>query len=83
VSSDQVPGGTRLMIYPREGSAGAPHAHPLLGVVPTVADETDGLDVIGRPLPGFAGGLLVMMNSSSRNFLMFPWESVERHLRRR
>lgn len=83
VSSDQVVGGTRLMIYPREGTAGAPHAHPLLGVVPTVADETDGLDVVGRPLPGFAGGLLVMMNSASRNFLMFPWGNVERHLRRR
>ncbi len=81
VSSDQVVGGTRLMLYPREGAHGMPHDHPLIAAVPTVADETDGLDVAGRPLPGFAGGLLVMMNSSARNFLLFPWDAVASRLR--
>ena len=76
VSSDQVAGGTRLMVYPREGRPGAPHDHPLLAVVPTTADETDGLDVVGRPLPGYEGGLLVMMNSTPRNFVLFPWADV-------
>ena len=76
VSSDQVPGGTRLMVYPREGRPGAPHDHPLLAVVPTTADETDGLEVVAPPLPGFEGGLLVMMNSTPRNFVLFPWADV-------
>lgn len=80
VSSDQVPGGTRLMVYPREGRPGAPHEHPLLAVVPTPADATDGLDVTSRSLPGFDGGLLVMMNSRPHNFLAFPWAAVAARL---
>jgi len=78
VSSDQVPGGTRLMIYPRSGGPGGPHDQPLLHVVSTPADETDGLEVTSAPLPGFPGGLLVMMNSGPRNFLMFEWADVAR-----
>jgi 3-phytase len=76
VSSDQVPGGTRLMMYPRAGGPGGPHNQPLLHVVPTPADETDGLDVSSVTLPGYAGGLLVMMNSTPRNFLLFAWADV-------
>lgn len=73
VSSDQVPGGTRVMLYPREGTTAGPHAHPRVGVVPTVSDETDGLDVVSASLPGFPGGLLVMMNSTARNFLLYSF----------
>lgn len=80
VSSDQVAGGTRLMIYPRRGVKGDPHAHPLLAVVPTVADETDGLDVTSVRLPGFEDGLVVMMNSRERNFLLFSWTDLQRWL---
>jgi 3-phytase len=80
VSSDQVPGATRLQVYPREGSAGDPHAHPRLAIIPTVADETDGLEVTSTPLPGFPGGLLVMMNSGGRNFLLFQWTAVAARL---
>lgn len=78
VSSDQVPGGTRLMIYARSGGPGGPHDQPLLHVVSTPADETDGLDVTSAPLPGFPDGLLIMMNSTPRNFLMFEWADVAR-----
>jgi 3-phytase len=81
VSSDQVPGGSRLMIYSRGGGTGGPHEQPILHVVPTTADETDGLDVSSVPLPGFADGLLVMMNSTPRNFLLFAWSDVARRLR--
>lgn len=77
VSVDQIPGASRLHIYPREGTAGDPHRQPRLAVVPTAADGTDGIEVISTPLPGFPSGLLVMMNSGPRNFLVFPWESVE------
>jgi 3-phytase len=72
VSSDQVPGGSRLLVYPREGLPGRPHAHPRLRTIPTPADETDGLDVTSRALPGFPDGILVMMNSGAKNFLVFP-----------
>ena len=76
VSSDQLPGATRLMIYPRNGSARGPHDQPLLAAIPTGADETDGLDVTSTPLPSFPNGLLAMMNSTPRNFLLFSWTTV-------
>lgn len=77
VSVDQLAGSSRLHLYPREGSAGNPHLHPRLAVVPTSADDSDGIEATSTPLPGFPRGLLVMMNSGSRNFLVFPWEAVE------
>lgn len=81
VSSDQMPGATRVMIYPRSGSPKAPHDQPLLAAVPTGADSTDGLDVTSTPLPGFPNGLLVMMNSAPRNFLLYQWNEVAARLR--
>jgi 3-phytase len=80
VSSDQVPGGTRLMVYSRTGSPDRPHAHPLLATIPTTADATDGLDVTARALPGSPDGLLVMMNSGPKNFLIFDWRQVASRL---
>lgn len=76
VSSDQIPGATRLMIYPRAGPPERPHDQPLLRAVQTGADSTDGLDVTSTALPGFPDGLLVMMNSSPRNFLLYRWSDV-------
>ncbi len=80
VSSDQVPGATRVMVYPRQGLPGRPHDHPLIAAVPTPADETDGLDVTSQPLPGLPGGLLVMMNSGPRTFLLFDWRAIAARL---
>ena len=41
------------------------------------ADGTDGLDVVSAPLGSdFPDGLLVAMNSGSRNFLLFNWRDV-------
>jgi len=80
ISSDQRAGGSVLRLFPRDGTAGDPHAHAERLAVPTVADETDGLDVTTTPLPGFPGGLLVMMNSGARNFLLFDWQEVEHRL---
>jgi 3-phytase len=79
VSSDQIAGGSRLMIYPREGR-GSPHAQPLVAALPTISDGTDGLDVTPAPLPGFPSGLLVMMNSGSKNFLIYDWTAVQGRL---
>jgi 3-phytase len=81
IASDQMPGATRLMVYPRSGSPGRPHDQPLLTAIQTRADSTDGLDVTSRALPGFGAGMLVMMNSSSKNFLVYDWQEVARRIR--
>jgi 3-phytase len=80
VSSDQLPGGSRLMLYPREGEPDDPDAHPGIATLPTVSDETDGLDVTAQPLPGFPRGLLVMMNSEAKTFLIYGWDAIEARL---
>lgn len=72
VCTDQVESGSFARLYRREGEPGAPYAHPLVGVVATGADETDGLEICGRPLgPSFPEGLVVAMNSGERNFLLY------------
>lgn len=76
LSSDQVPGRTRLHLYPREGAAGAPHNHPRLALIQTDADETDGLEVVEAPVGSFTLGILVMMNSGPKNFLVFDWRDI-------
>lgn len=78
VSSDQVPGGTRVKLYPREGTAANPHDQALVATVTTASDETDGLDVSAAPLPGLPHGVLVMMNSSAKNFLIYDWNAIIR-----
>lgn len=76
VSSDQVEGATRVFLYPREGANGNPHDHPVIAVRETSSDETDGLDVTSRALPGYPHGLLVMMNSTGKNFSIYRWEDL-------
>lgn len=77
VSVDQIPGGSRLRVYRREGTAADPHDHAeVVREILTVSDATDGLEVTSTPLPGFAGGLVVMMNSAGRNFHLYRWEAL-------
>ena len=87
-----MPGGTRLHrrrsiscpgesvfhVYRREGEPGRPHDHStVLASFTGGADGTDGLDVTSAPLgPEFPDGLLVAMNSRSRNFLLFRWSDI-------
>jgi 3-phytase len=78
VSSDQIAGGTRVRLYRREGAPGRPHDHSEVRTVLTASDSTDGLDVTAKALPGFPRGLLVMMNSSARNFLIYDWQQLAR-----
>jgi 3-phytase len=81
VSSDQVAGGTRLKLYKREGTPGNPHEHPEVATIVTESDETDGLEATYRALPGFPRGVLVMMNSGPKNFLLYDWRSIEEKLK--
>jgi len=81
VASDQVPGSSRVKVYRREGTAQNPHDHSDVRTVVTVSDSTDGLEVTSRPLPGFPQGLLIMMNSSPKNFLLYDWRALATRLR--
>jgi 3-phytase len=78
VSVDQRPGESVFHVYRREGEPGRPHDHSkVLTSFTGGADGTDGLDVTSTPLgPDFPDGLLIAMNSGSRNFLMFRWSDI-------
>jgi 3-phytase len=78
VSSDQLRGDSVFHVYKREGEPGNPHDHSrVLLSFQAGADETDGLDIFPEPLgPEFPDGLLAVMNSTSRNFLLFRWRDV-------
>lgn len=77
VCADQRPGNSVVYLFPREGNRSDAHAHePAMAMVYSSADETDGLEVTARPLgERFARGVLVMMNSRGRNFLLYPWKN--------
>ena len=78
VSIDQLPGESIFHVYKREGEPGRPHDHSREVLVFTGgADGTDGLDVTAAALgPGFPGGMVVAMNSSNRNFLLYRWQDI-------
>jgi 3-phytase len=78
VSTDQIAGSSEYHLYKREGEPGNPHDHAKeVRIVRGGADSTDGLEVTSRPLgPLFPSGLMVAMNSSGRNFLLYRWEDV-------
>jgi 3-phytase len=79
ISTDQIDGGSVLKFYPREGRAGTPHDHGLpLFEVQTPSDATDGIEAVHATFPGFPDGLIVMMNSAPRNFLVFDWRDIRR-----
>lgn len=78
VSVDQLPGESIFHVYKREGEPGRPHDHSkVLLSFKGGADGTDGLDVSAAPMgAAFPDGLVVAMNSTARNFLLFRWHDV-------
>lgn len=73
---DQIEGGSVLHAFARP-AVGTSAAPTFLMTLPTVADETDGLDATTEPLgPNFPGGVVVMMNSKDRNFLLFDARAI-------
>jgi 3-phytase len=62
-------------IFPREGTAGKPHDHPLLKSVDVSAIESDGSDVTSAALPGYPDGLFVTM-SNGKVFHYYSWDDV-------
>jgi len=78
VSVDQLAGDSVFHVYRREGEPGRPHDHTSeLLAFTGGADGTDGLDVSSANVgPDFGEGLMVAMNSGSRDFLMFRWQDI-------
>lgn len=62
-------------VFPREGTAADPHAHPLLASVRLATLDSDGHDVTSASLPGFPGGLLVAM-STDKTFHYYAWADI-------
>ena len=82
ISTDQIKGGARYFLYPRDGGGGHRH-EPALAVVEGGADDTDGIEATSRPLgERFPEGILVVMNSKDRNFLVFDWRDIRKALPR-
>jgi 3-phytase len=78
ISTDQIEGGSRYLLYRREGSPGNPHDHSqVVALIEPGGDSTDGLEATAMPLgPRFPNGLLVAMNSGPKNFLYFAWVPI-------
>ena len=78
VCTDQIPGGSVLRVYRREGQPGRPHAHdPALASITTASDTTDGIDgTIASLGDRFPSGLLVMMNSAGRNYQLYDLRNL-------
>jgi 3-phytase len=75
VCTDQIENNSEYHVYSREGEPGRPHDHNrLIKTVRGGADTTDGLEITSRAIARFQSGLVVAMNSKSKNFLLYSWE---------
>jgi 3-phytase len=75
VCTDQLSRNSEYRVYRREGGLGSPHDHSeVVAVIRGGADSTDGIEITSAALGSrFSHGLLVTMNSSGRNFLLYPF----------
>ncbi len=74
LSADQIEKKTRVFVYSRAVEKGADAANKLAKIVITEADSTDGLDTTSRDLgPQFPNGIVVMMDSVNKRFLIYDW----------
>ena len=66
----------QFRIFPREGTPGHPHEHPLIKTVPVAAIESDGSDVTSTVLSSkFPNGLFVAM-SNGKVFHYYSWDDI-------
>lgn len=69
LSVDQIAGGSKVNVYVRERADAKP-----ITVIPTPADDTDGLEVTTTPLGDkYPNGIVVMMSSKDKAFMIFDW----------
>ena len=78
VVTDQLDDDSEYHLYPREGAPGNPHDHSReIAVLRGGADATDGIEITSSALgPGLPHGMLIAMNSASRNFLVYRWQDI-------
>ena len=76
--TDQLDDDSEYHLYPREGAPRNPHDHSReIAVLRGGADATDGIEITSSALgPGLPHGMLIAMNSASRNFLVFRWQDI-------
>jgi len=74
VLTDQLKGNSVYRVFDRQ-------TRKFLGAFSGGADETDGIDLCARPLPGFPNGIFVAMNSKDRNFLVYDLGKIARALK--
>lgn len=67
----------RFQVFPREGAPGRPHEHARIKTFDVAAIESDGSEFTNASLPGFPGGLLVVM-STDRTFHFYAWDDIAR-----
>ena len=66
----------RFQVFPREGTASNPNDHPLIKIIPTSTQESDGSEVTSISIPGkFKSGLFVAM-STDKTFQLYRWEDM-------
>lgn len=80
VCTEQLPDNSRYHLFPRQGLSKNPQDHSkTVGVRAGGADETDGIEVISERVGSrFPEGLVVVMNSKDKNFLVYRWEDFIR-----
>lgn len=65
----------QFQVFSREGKAG-PHDHPLVTIVKTSTNNSDGSDIYSKPLNNdFKHGIFVAM-SDNKTFQLYRWEDI-------
>ena len=80
VSVDQLPGDSVFTSTGGRGARAAARSLRGIALFRSGADGTDGLDVTSATSARSFPGLLVAMNSTSQNFLLFRWRDLQRFL---
>ena len=77
ICTDQIKGKSRYNLYDRRST---PSGTSPLKII-SGADDTDGIEAASSPFGSrFPLGILVVMNSKDRNFLIYCWKDVEDRL---
>jgi 3-phytase len=78
--TDQLDGSSEYRLFRREGKAGNPNDHSeVVAVLRGGADSTDGLEATSAAVgTRFPGGLVIAMNDTGRNFLVYDWADIVR-----
>lgn len=72
----------QFQVFTREGSAGNPHDHQRVGIIPVSTNQSDGSEVIAKPLGSlWPNGLFVAM-SDDRTFQFYDWKLMEAYLQK-